>query len=135
MKTTIQKNVMLIDDSSIDNFITTKMIEQSDLTKEITIMESGRKALFFLKENTSHIENLPDIIFLDLNMPVLDGFDFLKEFSDFPEVIKKKCQIVVLTSSDKTEDIHSIINNRLVKRYLIKPLSVESLDDLSNLFK
>ena len=100
MKTTIQKNVMLIDDSSIDNFITTKMIEQSDLTKEITIMESGRKALFFLKENTSHIENLPDIIFLDLNMPVLDGFDFLKEFSDFPEVIKKKCQIVVLTSSD-----------------------------------
>ena len=135
MKYTDPKSVMLIDDSSIDNFITTRMIEQSELTKDILVMESSRKALNFLKENEENTNGLPDIIFLDLNMPVVDGFDFLSEFSSFPEKTKTKCQIVVLTSSDKTEDIHTIINNRLVKRYLIKPLSLESLDDLRNLFK
>ena len=135
MKQTAPKSVMLIDDSSIDNFITTRMIEQSELTKDILVMESSRKALHFLKEHQTNLQDLPDLIFLDLNMPVVDGFDFLSEFSLFPEKIKSKCQIVVLTSSDKTEDIHTIINNRLVKRYLIKPLSIESLDDLRNLFK
>lgn len=135
MKYTEEKFVMLIDDSPIDNYVNTRMIEQSELAGSVVVMESGKEGLDFIKKYEGDLVRLPDIIFLDLNMPVVDGFDFLTEFNRFPDAIKKKCKIVVLTSSDKTEDIHFIINNQLVRRYLIKPLSQDSLDELKKLLK
>jgi response regulator of citrate/malate metabolism len=125
--------IMLIDDSPIDNYINTRMIEQAALTKNILVMETVQKALKYIRDVEVDERKLPDLVLLDLNMPVVNGFNFLNEFKSFPENIRKKCKIIVLTSSDKTEDIHNIINNPLVKRYMIKPLSQESLDDLKKL--
>ena len=76
--------VMLIDDNEIDNLINQKMIESSGITKHIYIHTGARSALEFLK-NIQEIDEfaskiLPDVIFLDIDMPLMDGFQFLDEF-------------------------------------------------------
>ena len=75
-------------------------------------------------------DNIPNLIFLDINMPVVDGFVFLYEFDKFNELVKSKTRIIILSSSDNERDIDRIVNNNHVINFITKPLTEVSLEDV-----
>jgi CheY-like chemotaxis protein len=132
MKDSIQL-VMLVDDNDTDNFIHKRVIELTGFAKNIVVKNSGKSALEYLESNKNNIANLPDVIFLDINMPIVDGFVFLFEYENFPENLKQKCRIAILSSSDNKRDIDRIVDNEYVVNFITKPLSEEALSDLKKL--
>jgi len=125
--------VMLVDDNETDNFIHRRIIELSGFANEIQIKSSGKSALEYLRNNSQNIDKLPDVIFLDINMPIVDGFVFLFEFENFSEEIKAKSKIVILSSSDSKRDIDRIVDNEYVVHFITKPLTEEGLENLKQL--
>lgn len=127
------RTVMLIDDNEIDNLINQKMVEAAAITDHIYIHTGARSAIEFLR-NIEKLELadqvLPDLIFLDIDMPLMDGFQFLDEFEKLMTTTKKKCRIVMLTSSINPQDVNRSKKYANVKLYLNKPLTHESLVNL-----
>lgn len=123
--------VMLIDDNEIDNLINQKMIESINMADNIFIHSGAKGALEYLKNIEKIKENsdkfLPEIIFLDIDMPLMDGFQFIEEFVKLEETTKQYCKIILLTSSLDPKDIAKSKKNSLVLKYLNKPLTQESL--------
>ena len=127
------RTVMLIDDNEIDNLINQKMIEAASVTEHIYTHTGAKSAIEFLK-NMEKLEMadqvLPDLIFLDIDMPLMDGFQFLDEFEKLSNVAKKKCKIVMLTTSINPQDFNRSKKYENVRLYLNKPLSHESIAKL-----
>ena len=69
--------VLLVDDNDTDNFISKRIIEITGFSNRVEVRNSGKSALDYLRENQENLENIPNLIFLDINMPVVDGFVFL----------------------------------------------------------
>ncbi len=130
MKNNRYRKVLLIDDNEIDNFINERMITSSGFSSEVIVKNSADAALDFLK-NLSNDQDYPEIIFLDLNMPIKDGFAFLIEYEEIPEAIKSFSKIVVLSSSISPDDINKASTNSHVFKYVNKPLSEKYLDAIS----
>jgi response regulator RpfG family c-di-GMP phosphodiesterase len=122
--------VMLVDDNDTDNFISRRIIEITKFADNVIIKNSGKSALEYLDQNKSDDNNIPDIIFLDINMPIVDGFVFLYEFEKFEEQLKDKCKVVILSSSDNKRDIDKIVNNDHVIKFITKPLTEIALDEV-----
>lgn len=125
--------VMLIDDNEIDNLINQKMIEAASVTENIYTHTGAKSAIEFLRnmEKMDMADKvLPDVIFLDIDMPLMDGFQFLDEFEKLSPTAKKKCKIVMLTSSINPQDFNRSKKYSNVKLYLNKPLSHESIINL-----
>ena len=101
---------MLVDDNDTDNFISKRIIEITKFAKRVEVKGSGKAALDYLRENQNNAENLPSLIFLDINMPIVDGFVFLYEFEKFNEIVRNKCKVIILSSSDNKRDIDKIVN-------------------------
>ena len=125
--------VMLVDDNDTDNFISKRIIEITKFAKRVEIKNSGKSALQYLEDNQGNPDNLPDLIFLDINMPIVDGFVFLFEFEMFPDELKKKCKVVILSSSDNKRDIEKIVDNEYVIKFITKPLTDNALNDVKAL--
>lgn len=117
---------MLIDDNSIDIFITTKTLENIGFSN-IKSETSPELALEYLKDNNENIDKLPDIIFLDINMPIIDGFMFLYEFEKLSELNKSLSKIIILSSSNDDSDVNRLINNKYVKGFITKPLTKKAI--------
>lgn len=126
-------HVMLVDDNDTDNFIHKRVIELTGFAENIIVKNSGKTALEYLETNKNNLANLPNIIFLDINMPIVDGFVFLFEYENFPEQLKEKCKVVILSSSDSKRDIDRIVDNEYVINFITKPLSEEALAELKKL--
>lgn len=122
--------VMLVDDNDTDNFISKRIIEITKFANRVEVKNSGKSALDYLRENQEDINNLPNLIFLDINMPIVDGFVFLYEFEKFSDLIKDKCKVIILSSSDNKRDIDKIVNNNHVIKFITKPLTETSLDEV-----
>ena len=127
--------VMLVDDNETDNFISEKIIEMYGFADKVIAMDSGTSALEYIESNSHDSENIPDVIFLDINMPFVDGFVFLFEFEKFNKLVKSKTKIVILSSSDNKRDIDRIVDNPHVISYVVKPLSPEALKKVESLLK
>lgn len=125
--------VLIIDDNEIDNFVSKRVIENSKFSNNVRIITSGEEALTFLENHKTEESKLPRVIFLDLNMPVVDGFMFLFEFDEFPELVKNKCKIVILSGALEQKTIDKILKNEHVLDYISKPLTEASLRKLEGL--
>jgi CheY-like chemotaxis protein len=125
--------VMLVDDNDTDNFISRRIIEITRFAKDVIIKNSGKSALEYLEENKSVPDSLPDLIFLDINMPIVDGFVFLYEFEKFEDGLKNKCKVIILSSSDNKRDIDKIVNNDHVIKFITKPLTENALFDVKTM--
>ena len=130
-KDLLNSRILLIDDNATDNFISKKILEKYGFDNIIESKTSGQTALKHLNEKSRNPVELPSIIFLDINMPVVDGFMFLYEFEKLPNVVKAKCKIVILSSSDNQNDIRRIVDNQFVKGFITKPLSHDAIDEIS----
>ena len=123
--------VMLIDDNDIDNLINSRIMTAHNFATHVDVKTSTEGALDSLRALKEESENLPSLIFLDLQMPVLDGFAFLSEFENMSEAVKNNCRIVVLSSSISPEDINRASTNKYVVKYINKPLSEMYLDAIA----
>jgi CheY-like chemotaxis protein len=122
---------MLVDDNELDNFINKKLVEADSFAGETTIHTSGETALEYLKSNASESNRIPDLIFLDIMMPEMDGFGFLDAFDKMPDAVKSKCKIIMLSTSDSFKDLNRANQNKYVNRFLNKPLNAQILAALN----
>ncbi len=117
------KTLTLIDDDEIFVFLTKKAIQKTNLVDQIKVFSNGLDALNFLKENSNEMELLPEIILLDLNMPIMDGWQFLEEYARLYPFIGKKITIYICSSSISPQDISRAKAINEVTDYIIKPIS------------
>jgi two-component system nitrate/nitrite response regulator NarL len=132
MSSLVEKTV-LIDDSDIDLFIQRRFLEVYEFSSELVLYKSASEALNWLKRLNG--ETPPDVIFLDLNMPEIDGFSFLRSFNDLPEKIKNKSRIVVLTSSNSMQDRDQAFQNKNVIQFITKPLKQTDIEELKKIIR
>ena len=125
--------VMLVDDNDTDNFISKRIIEITKFSENVIVKNSGKSALDYLIENKESPDAIPDIIFLDINMPIVDGFVFLYEYEKFSNSVKDKCRVIILSSSDNKRDIDKIVNNDFVIKFVTKPLTEKTLEEIMEL--
>jgi CheY-like chemotaxis protein len=122
---------ILIDDSDIDLFIQRRFLEVYNFSEQLLQYKSAEEALNFLRRLNE--DAAPDVIFLDLNMPESDGFEFLKDFSELPERVTNKSKIVVLTSSNSAKDRELVFENKNVIQFITKPLKQSDIEELRRL--
>lgn len=121
------KNVLLIDDESIFHFLGTKILSVLGIPEEgVRTALNGRQALTLFNDYYLKVKTLPDVILLDLNMPIMDGFGFLEAFQKLNMPHKENVKIIVLTSSTNEEDMDKALKLG-ASYYLTKPLKEESL--------
>lgn len=130
MSRLVEKTV-LIDDSDIDLFIQRRFLEVYEFSNQLVLYKSASEALNWLK--TLDGETPPDVIFLDLNMPEIDGFGFLKDFNSLPEKVKEKSRIVVLTSSNSSQDKDQVFKSKNVIQFITKPLKQSDIERLKEI--
>lgn len=123
--------VMLVDDNDTYNFINRRILEQKKFAKYIEVQSSGIGALSYLEEHLESPNKLPDIIFLDIKMPLLDGHEFLFKLEKILESVNsEKCKVVMLSSSGDENDIHQAKEYSSVITFIQKPLTSEALDSI-----
>ena len=120
--------VMIVDDSEADQFLAKHVLEEFDPNLEVLQAYDGLEALEMLKR----LETQPDVIFLDINMPRMNGHEFLKAYSAWEE---QSVVIVMLTSSDQEADREKSRAHKAVVDYFTKPLDVDSLAAVHTLIK
>lgn len=124
------KNLTLIDDDDIFVFLTKKAVESTNLVELIKVFGNGLDAINFLKENCDNVDSLPEIILLDLSMPIMDGWQFLDQFTKLIPKINKKITIYICSSSISPSDVLLAKKNNAVSDYIIKPVTKEKLIEL-----
>jgi CheY-like chemotaxis protein len=119
------KRVLLVDDDPTCNFICTKFLETLGTPIESSVALNGQQALDLLMDYRRH--PLPDVILLDLNMPIMGGFEFLTAFKELRIPGQSKVQIVILSSSDDPVDIKKA-GEMGIHHYITKPISLDKLE-------
>ena len=120
------KTCLLIDDNYIDNFVTRKILESGNFVDNIVIRQSPDEAIEALKVGAV----VPDVIFLDIRMPMMSGFEFLEEYDKLSIANKENIKIYMLSSSLDPLDMQKSVLNKYISNYIHKPITHKALDDL-----
>src|ERR1041384_6269719 len=115
-------NVLLIDDDHIFQFITCKALEATGYTNKIQVCSNGEAAYNFLLDNTENAAELPDVILLDINMPIMNGWEFLEAYESLQARLPKGVQIFLVTSSMNEADRRYSMRFNTIQDYVVKPL-------------
>lgn len=128
--------VILIDDNEIDLLLHEKLIGFQQISRTVLSFANANKALEFLSSNITLPKIPPTVILLDIQMPEMDGFEFLQAFDAYPHKIKSQCHIVMVSSSLDYSDITRTNANPMVIKLLRKPLLLKDLKDtVEGIFK
>jgi CheY-like chemotaxis protein len=119
------KTCLLIDDNYIDNFVTRKILEGSNFVETIIVVRSATEAINSLRDGIVK----PDVIFLDVRMPLMGGFEFLEEY-DKLNIDKSNIKIYMLSSSLDPLDMRKSTDNKYITRFIHKPLTQKALEEL-----
>ena|SRR5471030_1635639 len=119
------KTCLLIDDNYIDNFVTRKILEVSKFAEEIVVVRSADEAINSLRDGIVK----PDVIFLDIRMPFMSGFEFLEAY-DKINIDKKNVKIFMLSSSLDPLDIRKSLDNKYITQFIHKPLTQKAIEEL-----
>jgi len=119
------KTCLLVDDNYIDNFVTRKLLENSNFAENIIVSDSPDDAMQSLRDGLI----LPDIIFLDIRMPSMNGFEFLEQY-DKLTIDKENIKIYLLSSSLDPTDIKRSSDNKYITQLIHKPLTQKILEEI-----
>ena len=128
------KKVLVIDGTATDSYTADFGMKRYNFSEEIILMECARKALDYLSSLEYTSEQLPQLIFLDIRMPEMDGFGCLAEYEKLPASVKANSVIMMLSTSLNPDDRQRAAANSYVNRFLIKPLNKESMEVLKKDF-
>ena|SRR5260370_24209634 len=120
------KTCLLIDDNYIDNFVTRRILESGNFAEQVIVSQSATDAINSLRSGTVK----PDVIFLDIRMPVMGGFEFLQEYDKLEIDGKQTIKIFMLSSSLDPTDLRKSVNNKYITQFVHKPLTQKTLDDI-----
>jgi CheY-like chemotaxis protein len=122
--------ILLVDDDETSNFISQSVIDKMSFAEHIHQAINGKEALDFLLDQCTRelIDSCPQVVFLDINMPVMNGLEFLSEFSKHDQNFLHIPEIFILTSSNDPDDKAHTDQYAMVKGYISKPLTVEKLN-------
>src|SRR5690606_31657675 len=121
------KNVLLIDDSEGDNFYHSRKIRKMGITDNIHICYGGEEALAYLRSDLDGVYPQPALIFLDINMPGMNGWDFLEEYEKLDAVRQGEIVLIMLSNSIDIRDRGKAERHKSVRGYYSKPLGEEYL--------
>ena len=119
--------VCVIDDDDIYQFLLKKELKHTNLVDKIQVFTDGQKAIEYFIENKESIELLPDVIFLDINMPIMNGWQSLEQFKQIQPKIAKEITIYLVSSSFDDRDINRSKEYTEVTDYIIKPVKRSNL--------
>jgi response regulator RpfG family c-di-GMP phosphodiesterase len=122
-----KRSVIIIDENPIDIMILSKLIQTHYPDSLIQVFKSAKEALVFFRELKDWMKHSQHIVFLDLNMPIMDGWDFLQEYKKLSHEIQSMFRLYILSCSIYWEDILRAENESVVAGYLFKPLQKENL--------
>ncbi|MBQ4819837.1 response regulator [Aquimarina sp. MMG016] len=120
----------IIDDDDMYVNLIKKIIEAKQLCKNLLVFENGKDALYHFEALLKNLnrDNIPEIIFLDINMPIMDGWEFLNKFTQIKNKFGKVITLYIVSSSINPVDIEKAKNINSVKDYIIKPITIEELE-------
>lgn len=122
-------SILLVEDDSITNFINERLLRKLEVADDIKIASNGLEALALIQNSVQSSQNPPTLIFLDINMPVMDGFEFLSEFKMLSLPNKQDVVVVVLTTSTNLSDIEKLKGSGNTD-FINKPLTKEKVQSV-----
>lgn len=122
--------VLLIDDDEPTNFVNQLVIDEAGYVEKIVTAESGQEALDYIASVVSKPEAQPDLIFLDINMPAMNGWEFLDRYKLVCETLRGVHVVIMLTSSLNPDDRKRANEISKVDDFICKPLTSESLENI-----
>ncbi|MBU2914281.1 response regulator [Reichenbachiella agariperforans] len=124
------RKVAVIDDDQVFQLIIKKQIEMKNFECEILSFFNGQEAYDFFKENVDQSDVLPDLVMLDVNMPVKNGWDFLQDYQTLPSEMRSKIKLYMVTSSVIQSDIDKANDNENIISFVSKPITNEKLEEV-----
>ena len=124
------EKVMIIDDNNIDLYITKRLIIKNIFGKEVLEYNAAAEALKYLQDNQDNIPILPLIIFIDIYMPEMSGFEFLEAYDKLPATLKKYCKVFIISSTIDENDIERSHLDKNLTAFQVKPITKEFLDSI-----
>ena len=128
----IQRCIMLVDDNMNDNFFHEREIKKNNLANIVIPMTSGTKALAYLRGKKENNDLHPDLIFLDINMPDMNGWEFLQEYNELDKELQSLAVIIMLTTSQNVDDKAKAMKWSSVSDYISKPLTMDLMRNICN---
>ncbi len=124
------ESVCIIDDDNIYINLVSKIIELRRLSETVIVFNNGKEAMDFFQESIENNEKpeVPQVIFLDINMPVMDGWQFLSEFSKIKNKISENIDLYVVSSSIDSRDIERAKSIDVVSDYIAKPIKIDDFE-------
>lgn len=122
-------NILLVDDDRATNFLNKRLLDKLDITDSINIARNGVEAMDYLRRAMEGQRDfpVPDLILLDLNMPLLNGWEFLEHYSSLPQGFRDAIKVLMLTTSLRQDDIERAAGSRVVSGFLHKPLTPQDV--------
>lgn len=125
------ENVMIIDDNFIDLYIASRMITKNNFGNNVLTYPKAQEALDYLNDNQDNEAALPKVIFVDIYMPIMSGFEFLTSYNELPEKVKNYCHVYVISSTIDDHDIIRASTDVNITSFQVKPITKDFLDQIN----